>query len=340
MAPKMMKAAVLKEHGKPLVIEQVPVPTPEGRHVLVRVLAASLCHSDLTIIQGKVAASASTPLILGHEAVVEIEALGPEAAKYGLKVGDRVGAPLWQDWCLDCHECKAVGTEFCAQLKMRGVTSPGFFAEYTTMDAASAVVIPRDSPATAAQLSPIFCAGITVWDALTRAELRPGETVAIAFGAKVIAIDVHDGQLESVKAGGSADEILNTRDLEATEVIARIRELNSGRGVDAAVVTSGSKAAYLTALSILSPLGRLMAVGIPLEEVPINPTVIALRALKIIGAKVPGQIGTAACVEFSQRKGIYPKVNPRKFQLEDINEMIDLMGAGKVEEGRMVIQFS
>lgn len=165
------------------------------------------------------------------------------------------------------------------------------------MDAASAVVIPRDSPATAAQLSPIFCAGITVWDALTRAELRPGETVAIvgvgglgeiatkyaqAFGAKVIAIDVHDGQLESVKAGGSADEILNTRDLEATEVIARIRELNSGRGVDAAVVTSGSKAAYLTALSILSPLGRLMAVGIPLEEVPINPTVIALRALKYV----------------------------------------------------------
>ncbi|KAJ5995258.1 hypothetical protein N7481_002235 [Penicillium waksmanii] len=316
MAPTMMKAAILKE--------------------------------------AKPGSEPSPPLILGHEAVVVIEELGPEASKYGLKVGDRIGGPLWQDWCFDCYECKAIGTEFCSQITMRGVTSQGFFAEYTTMDAASAVVIPPDSPATAAQLSPIFCAGITVWDALTRAELKPGETVAIvgvgglgeiatkyaqAFGAKVIAIDVHDGQLESVKAGGSADEVLNTRGLESPEVIERIRELNHGRAVDAAVVTSGSKAAYLTAMSILRPVGRLIAVGIPPDEVPFNAAVVAIRALKIIGAKVPGQIGTAACVDFCQRKGIYPKVNPRKFQLEDINEMIDLMSAGKVEDGRMVIQF-
>lgn len=60
----------------------------------------------------------------------------------------------------------------------------------------------------------------------------------------------------------------------------------------------------------------------------------------IIGAKVPGQIGAARCLEFCHRKRIFPKVNPRKFQLEDLNEMMELMRAGKVEDGRMVIQFS
>jgi propanol-preferring alcohol dehydrogenase len=59
----------------------------------------------------------------------------------------------------------------------------------------------------------------------------------------------------------------------------------------------------------------------------------------MIGAKVPGQIGTARCLEFCQRKNIFPKVNPRKFQLEDINEMVALMKDGKVQDGRMVIQF-
>lgn len=54
---------------------------------------------------------------------------------------------------------------------------------------------------------------------------------------------------------------------------------------------------------------------------------------------MPDQIDCARCVEFSHRKGIFPRVNPRKFQLEDINEMLDLMRAGKVEDGRMAIRF-
>jgi propanol-preferring alcohol dehydrogenase len=60
---------------------------------------------------------------------------------------------------------------------------------------------------------------------------------------------------------------------------------------------------------------------------------------RILGAKAAGQLGATRCLEFSLRKGIYPKINPRKFQLEEINEMIALMEAGKVHEGRMTVQF-
>lgn len=61
--------------------------------------------------------------------------------------------------------------------------------------------------------------------------------------------------------------------------------------------------------------------------------------IRLIGAKVPGPAGTQKCLDFVVRKGLYPKINPRKFQLEDINEMIELMRAGKVEDGRMVVEF-
>lgn len=60
---------------------------------------------------------------------------------------------------------------------------------------------------------------------------------------------------------------------------------------------------------------------------------------RIIGAKVAGPLGATRCLEFSLRKGIYPKINPRKFQLEDINDMMAMMQAGKVHEGRMTVQF-
>jgi propanol-preferring alcohol dehydrogenase len=59
----------------------------------------------------------------------------------------------------------------------------------------------------------------------------------------------------------------------------------------------------------------------------------------LIGAKVPGQEAARECIEFSIRKNIFPEVNPRKFRLEDINDMISLMKEGMVQDGRMVVQF-
>ncbi|KAJ5689397.1 hypothetical protein N7462_003789 [Penicillium macrosclerotiorum] len=373
MAPATMKAAICKEAGQPLVIEEVPVPVPTGRALLVRVQVASLCHSDVMIAAGG-ASLAQLPQILGHEAISVVEELGPDAAAYGVAVGDRIGAPLWQNSCLSCFECRHIGQHFCPSLQMKGVTSAGYFAEYSLVDAATAVRIPADINASPAQLSPIFCAGITVWDALKRAAIAPGETVAVvgigglgeiatkyaqALGARVLALDVNDAQLAGVRDGGSADGVLNTRDLKREQIRERLVALNGGRLVDAVVVTSGSGPAYQTAFAILRPEGRLMAVGIPDQPVPMAMGLVATQAFRfvcgalllwcwrtwtnvlyrIIGAKVAGQAGATRCLEFSQRKGIYPKVNPRKFQLEDINEMMALMEAGEVHDGRMAVQF-
>lgn len=162
------------------------------------------------------------------------------------------------------------------------------------MDAASAVVLP-DADVSAAELAPIFCAGVTVWDALERAALRPGETVAVvgvgglgdvavkyaqALGARVLALDVVEAQLESVRKAGFADGGLNTVGLSEAEVLARVTAMNRGRSVDVVVVTSGAVQAYQTAAGILRPEGRLLVVGIPMQEVPFHIGLIVTKAIK------------------------------------------------------------
>lgn len=190
--------------------------------------------------------------------------------------------------------------QFCLKKQMMGITMPGYFAEYALVDAATAVVIPAAVRETVslAELSPIFCAGITVWDAVSRARLVPGETVAVvgvgglgematkyasALGAKVIALDVRTEQLRAVKEVGCVDEVLNIAESPVKEdVAAAVRCVNSGRGVDVVVVTSGSVQAYQTALTLLRPEGRLIAVGIPEEDMSFRMGMVAMMPIRFV----------------------------------------------------------
>ena len=81
-----MKAAVLRETKKPLVIENVTINKPGPREVLIRTVAAGVCHSDLSIVEGKVQAPA--PAVLGHESAGIVEAVGEGVRR--VKVGDHV----------------------------------------------------------------------------------------------------------------------------------------------------------------------------------------------------------------------------------------------------------
>lgn len=328
-------------------------------------------------MSGKLRLEGIFPVIPGHEAVSVVDKLGPEAAaSYGFREGDLVGATLWHGMCMTCVNCKEVGAEYCSKKELVGVTRPGYFAEFTLVDAANAVVVARGdignipSPTV---LSPLFCAGVTVWDALERAHLHPGETGAVigtgglgelairyaqALGGYTLALDVRDEQLQACKGSGGADVTINAGTLSPETVREEIRRVNKGRAIDVAIVTASAVAAYQTAVDILRPEGRLIVVGMPTEPFPLCLTQVGamgfqyvflfvlsfhclLTALsnRIIGARAPGRISTEKCLGFSLRKNILPRVNPRIFRLEEINEMVALMEAGQVQDGRMVIEF-
>ncbi|KAK4031256.1 hypothetical protein C8A01DRAFT_42267 [Parachaetomium inaequale] len=209
-----------------------------------------------------------------------------------------------------------------------GLNSPGYFAEYTLVDAACAVVVPASAADQSATLAPLFYAGITVWDALERTELKPGQTVAVVgagglgqiavryaheLGAKVIAFDVRDEQLQACKADGSADEVINTTGLDTGALAAKVKEANSRRLLDTAIVCSGIVPAYNTALGIVKAEGNVVLVGLPYQPIPVPAALVTGKCIKLIGAKVPGPAGTQKCLDFVIRKGLYPKINLRKF---------------------------
>ncbi|MBE3045526.1 zinc-binding dehydrogenase, partial [Candidatus Bathyarchaeota archaeon] len=142
---------------------------------------------------------------------------------------------------------------------------------------------------------PIFCAGITVWDALERAELKNGETIAIIglgglgamaakyarqLGARVIALDVRDEQLLAVKDEGSADEIINTTGLSTQELQMRVAMVNGGALVQKAIVASGASQAYDTSLAITGAEATVVAVGLAPLPVGINITEFALKCTR------------------------------------------------------------
>lgn len=278
------------------MIEDVPIPQPTGRELLVKVKAASLCHTDLDIITGSY--GAQYPILMGHEALSIVKQLGPEAASYGFKVGDIIGGAPFHGMCLKCVDCRTAGPDFCQKTKMKGLTTAGYFSEYTLVDAATAVVVPIKADSTSDELRklpPLFCAGITAWDALERAQIRMGETVAIIgmgglgqiaaqyaykSGAKVLALDIRDEQLLASKADGIVDATFNISSFQHDELVTQVWEANNGYPVDHALVTSGAVAAYDTALKLLKAQGQLIAVGLPAKPIPFESFALAIRCIR------------------------------------------------------------
>jgi propanol-preferring alcohol dehydrogenase len=257
--------------------------------------ATSLCHSDVGVISGEYGPGVF-PIIGGHEAVGIVAALGHGASSFGFKVGDLVGATAWHGACLECSGC-SYGRQYCDTLKVKGINAPGYFAEYCALDASLAIPVTPPEGVSLERLAPVFCAGITVWDALERAKIRPAETIAIvgagglgqlaikyaaALGATVIALDVRDEQLEACKApnGTGASHIINTSGLTSPELRKRVEEVNGGKLLNCLIITTGALPAYAASFPLVAPEGRLIAVGIPPGPIPVSSVYLSRNNIR------------------------------------------------------------
>ena len=216
---KTMKAAVVHEFGKPLVIEQVPVPEPGPGEVLVKIVASGVCHTDLHAAAGDWPVKPNLPFIPGHEGVGIVSALGEGVTD--LKEGDKVGIAWLHDACRNCEYCETGWETLCEAQHMSGYTVNGTFAEYAIGAAPFVARLPDDVDFAA--MAPILCAGVTTYKGIKETEARPGEWLAIsgigglghvavqyakAMGLHVVALDVADEKLALAKELG-ADVAIN-----------------------------------------------------------------------------------------------------------------------------------
>jgi alcohol dehydrogenase, propanol-preferring len=338
--PKLMKAAVVHAFGKPLAIEEVPIPAPGPGEVLVKIVATGVCHTDVHAADGDWPVRPTSPFIPGHEGTGMVAALG--AGVTNLKEGDPVGIAWLHDACGLCEYCITGWETLCEAQHNSGYSVNGSFAEYAVGSAAYVARLP-ERPDFAA-LAPILCAGVTTYKGLKETEARPGEWVAIsgigglghiavqyakAMGLHVVALDVTDDKLALARNAG-ADVTVNARSPDAAAQVLQA----TGGGAHGVLVTAVSPPAFAQALRFVRRRGTVSLVGLPPGEFATPIFDVVLKRITIRGSIVGTREDLAEAIAFAAEGKVHSHINLA--QLEDINRIFSDLKAGKVD-GRMVI---
>ncbi len=201
-----MKAIRLLKTGSPLEEQEVAVPQVGARDVLIRVMAAGICHSDAHYRAG-VSQLKSLPLTLGHEIAGVVENVGTEVRRFA--AGDRV-CVHYLATCGQCDYCENGTEQFCLTGQMLGNHRDGGYAEFVVVPERSVFRLPAEIPFEQGAI--LMCSSATSLHALNKARLRPGETVAI-YGVGGLGISA----LQLARISGAAEVFavdINPRKLE------------------------------------------------------------------------------------------------------------------------------
>jgi alcohol dehydrogenase, propanol-preferring len=340
-----MRAAVLRSIGSPLVIEDVPTPTPSRGELLVKVIACGVCHSDVHAVDGDWDPLPTLPLIPGHEVTGTVAAIGETVV--GFAVGDLVGVPWMYSSCGTCELCLAGMETICLSAESTGYSKPGGFAEFLVAPAAYVGRLPDGCDPYA--MAPILCAGVTTYRGLKRTGARPGQWVALvgvgglghiavqyakAMGLRVIAVDVADDKLALATSLG-ADYVVNSRSADAA---ASVQALIGG--AHGALVTATAPAAFEQAVGMLRPAGTVCYIGMPGGESDLIRTSIAsliYGELTVRGSSVGTRIDLAEAIAFAASGQVTSTINV--VDLTDVNVALDDLRAGRTV-GRTVLRIS
>ncbi|MFL5076456.1 MAG: zinc-dependent alcohol dehydrogenase family protein [Microvirga sp.] len=365
-----IRAAVLNEMGapapyaqsKPLKIETIELDPPGPGEILVKIAAAGLCHSDLSVIEGN--RPRPMPMALGHEAAGVVEEIGPGVDD--LAKGDHVVMVFVPSCghCLPCSEGRPALCEPGAAANGAGTLLSGGkrlhrngqdinhhlgvsgFAEYATISRRSCVKVDRELPLDEAAL--FGCAVLTgVGAVINTAKVPAGTTVAVvglggvglssilgavASGAsRVVAVDLSDEKLGLARQLGATD----TFNAGSPDAANEIREAVKG-GVEYAFEMAGSVRALDLAYKITRRGGTTVTAGLPppthtLALSPVN-LVAEERTLKgsYIGTCVPVRDLPRYVDLYRRGKLPVDRLMSKHLRLEEINEGFDLLAQGKV----------
>ncbi|MDI9226979.1 alcohol dehydrogenase AdhP, partial [Serratia bockelmannii] len=312
-------------------------PLKHGEAAL-KMECCGVCHTDLHVKNGDFGEVPG--ITLGHEGIGVVSAVGEGVTS--LKVGDRASVAWFYQGCGHCEYCVSGNETLCRSVKNAGYSVDGGMAEECIVVADYAVKVPDGLDSFAA--SSITCAGVTTYKAVKISDIKPGQWIAIyglgglgnlalqyaknVFNAKVIAIDVNDGQLEFAKQIG-ADLTINSKTQNAEEII----QQQTG-GAHAAVVTAVAKAAFNSAVNAVRAGGKVVAVGLPPESMDLSIPRLVLDGIQVVGSLVGTREDLKEAFQFAAEGKVTPKVTKRP--LGDINAIFDEMKAGTIR-GRMVI---
>ena len=358
-----MKAAVCREFGAPLTIEEVALAAPRAGEIRVKMAACAICHSDITYADG--GWGGTLPAVYGHEAAGVVEEVG--AGVSHVAPGDHVVVTLIR-FCGQCDACSAGSQVQCEtvfpldrQTPLSSGGNPlvhglrtGAFAEYVVVDGSQAVAIPKDVPLDAASL--IACGVLTGLGAVTNtANTRAGECVvvigcggvglnavqgaALVGASPIIALDLAESKREAALRFGATHAL----DPSAPDLADQIRAINRGKLADWVFVTVGAKRALDQSMGLMRKNGGVVVVGMPASGVmgTFDPGWFASDGQKILGSKMGSarvRIDVPRIVDLYRQGRIkLDELISGRYPLEQINEAIASVKRG--EALRNVIVF-
>ena len=305
-----IRGAVLEEVGRarpfadsrPITISDLELDEPGPTELLVRIEAAGLCHSDLSVVDGN--RVRPTPMLLGHEAAGIVEQAGVDASAAGFSVGDRV-VLAFLPRCGECANCATDGRLPCipgTAANNEGVllgggirlhraapdapaaraTTPGTaptteedvrhhlgvsgFATHAVVDHHSAVVVGHDVPPEVAAV--LGCAVLTGGGAVMNAgALAPGEDAIVVglggVGMAALITAVSLGHGRVIGVDAVPAKLERARELGADEVYTPDEAMDAGIRTPLVVEAAGHPRAFETAFALTAPGGRTVTVGLP-----------------------------------------------------------------------------
>lgn len=341
---KTMKAAVVREFGKPLTIDEVPVPVPGPGQIQVAIQASGVCHTDLHAAEGDWPVKPNPPFIPGHEGVGFVSAVG--AGVKHVKEGDRVGIPWLYSACGYCRHCLGGWETLCESQENTGYSVNGGFAEYVVADPDYVGHLPKSIDFN--EIAPVLCAGVTVYKGLKVTDTKPGDWMVIsgigglghmavqyakAMGLNVVAVDIDDAKLDLAKKLGAVATV-NAK--TSNDPAAEVKKLTSG-GAQGALVTAVSPKAFEQVLGMMSRGGTVAFNGLPPGDFPVSIFNMVLNGVTLRGSIVGTRLDLQESLDFAADGKVKATISTDR--LENINTIFDNMRQGKIE-GRIVMDMT
>jgi len=348
-----VKSYRLQEFKKPLASEQLATPSPHGSDVLLKGVAAGMCHSDLHLWDGGydlghgdrlslTDRGVRLPLTLGHETVGEVVALGPEAK--GVEVGKTYLIFPWIG-CGDCPVCFSGNETYCSKPRFLGILRDGGYADHIVVPHSKYLLDLSGLDFNAA--APYACSGVTTYSALKKAGSAIYEAPIVIFGAGglglmslgllkamggkgAVVVEV-DNQKRNAAINAGALAVVDGLAKDAADQIIRA----AGGAPKVQIDFVGSEQTAALSFNCAPKGGKIIMVGLFGGAAPWPLPLIAMKALTIQGNYLGSLEELVELLDLVRKKSV-PPIPITLAKLDEVNGMLDTLRAGKVV-GRVIL---
>jgi propanol-preferring alcohol dehydrogenase len=349
-----VKSYRLQEFQKPLEVEERPTPYPQGREVLLKVVAAGMCHSDLHLSDGGydlghgdrlslTDRGVRLPLTLGHETVGRVVALGPDA--HGVAEGKNYLIFPWIG-CGECRVCSTGNENYCPQPRFLGILRDGGYSDH--------IVVPHGryllelDGLDFRNAAPLACSGVTTYSALKKAGQAIHEGPIVIFGAGglglmslrllhamggsgAVVVEVDPKKREAALAAGALAVVDGLLPSAMDEIVSAV-----GGSPHVLIDFVGSEQTAALAFRAVAKGGKIILVGLFGGAAPWPLPLVTMKAVTIQGNYL-GSLGELVELLDLVRQKQVPPIPITSANLANVNEMLGTLRAGHVV-GRVVLR--